>query len=133
MSKGLEAIKEIELKWQYGVFTFLPNFEIIEKDLEEYEKLQGMHEELAISYNKLCEEKMKWLKSLEILEIIKDKRVNVDHLHFCINLCANDKRPNESALKTYNEDNDSFDNDLTETEFNLIKEWLENESNTDKH
>ena len=34
---GLVALKEIELKWQYGVFTFIPNFKIIEKELKALE------------------------------------------------------------------------------------------------
>ena len=34
MSEGLKELKEIELKWQYGAFTFIPNFELIKKELE---------------------------------------------------------------------------------------------------
>lgn len=37
MNKGLEELKKIEYKWQYGVFTFIPNFEIIEKELKALE------------------------------------------------------------------------------------------------
>ena len=41
MSKGLKELKEIELKWQYGVFTFVPNFEIIEKELKALEIIKN--------------------------------------------------------------------------------------------
>ena len=37
MTKGLDELRKIELKWQYGVFTFIPNFEIIEKELKALE------------------------------------------------------------------------------------------------
>lgn len=41
MSKGLEELKKIELKWQYGVFTFIPNFELIEKELKALEIIKN--------------------------------------------------------------------------------------------
>lgn len=47
MSKGLEELKEIELKWRYGVFTFIPNFEAIEKELKEYEQYKIIEEALT--------------------------------------------------------------------------------------
>lgn len=37
MTKGLYELRKIELKWQYGVFTFIPNFEVIEKELKALE------------------------------------------------------------------------------------------------
>ena len=42
MSKGLDELKEIKLKWQYGVFTFIPNFELIEKELKALEVIKKM-------------------------------------------------------------------------------------------
>ena len=54
MSKGLEALKEIELKWQYGVFTFIPNFEIIEKELKALEiikNIKGLIEDEDLFYD----------------------------------------------------------------------------------
>ena len=41
MSKGLEELEKIELKWQYGIFTFIPNFESIEKELTLLQDLLG--------------------------------------------------------------------------------------------
>lgn len=52
MSEGLEELKKIELKWQYGVFTFIPNFETIEKELKSLVTLKDILQ-LKVYKNKL--------------------------------------------------------------------------------
>lgn len=53
-------------------------------------------------------------KELEILEIIKKKKVNIEWLKACDTY--------EEYLFVC-----PYGNEITETEFNLIKEWLKNE------
>ena len=52
MSKGLEELKKIALKWQYGVFTFIPNFEIIEKELKDNENKLALICEILVDVSK---------------------------------------------------------------------------------
>ena len=50
MSEGLKELKEIELKWQYGVFTFIPNFEIIEKELEDLDTIKKIFDDYGLPF-----------------------------------------------------------------------------------
>lgn len=76
-SKGLDALKNIFSHWN----CCNPNsngcdendFDLVEKELKAYYELESMHEELAKAYNKLCVEKLEWLKQKKVLEIIKEK------------------------------------------------------------
>lgn len=88
MSKGLKELKEIELKWQYGVFTFIPNFEIIEKELKDLDTIKKIFDDYGLPFKlttlreavfllkQLQSEKSQcWdnaLKKLKALEIIKN-------------------------------------------------------------
>jgi len=76
---------------------------------------------IAIDESKI----MKMVTDLEILEIIKKKRVDIRLLSECKIL----KEYNDVIAQNYVSDEEAeWHNELlTETEFNLIKEWLENE------
>jgi len=71
--------------------------------------------EIQVSVMKIVDIVEKNEKDLKILEIIKKKRVNVDNVYWC------------KDVKQYNIMQFGIEKDLTEEEFNLIKEWLENE------
>ena len=58
-------------------------------------------------------------KNEKVLEILKNKRVNVRALIKVLKIKYGDYK-----LEVYNMQNDTLDDDLDETEFNLIKEWL---------
>ena len=86
------------------------NIDIIEKDLEDYKLLKQEHEQLFKDYQDLGNLAY---KDKQVLEIIKKHFVDLDLIR-----CG----------KNYEEYNSHYETEiyfLTETEFNLIKEWLE--------
>lgn len=97
MSKGLKELKEIELKWQYGVFTFIPNFEIIEEELKE-------RDELVQTLSIVTCENGELLKYKQALEIIKNNTNCYATLETFISLLEIGK--------------------ITQEEFDLLKEVL---------
>ena len=80
--KSLEALKEIEkcMVQNCDYAEYYNEFKVIEKELKAYEELESMHEELAKAYNKLCQEKIEWLKQKQALEIIRTKHVDMHWL-----------------------------------------------------
>lgn len=122
MSKGLEELEKIKLKWQYGVFTFIPNFEIVENELEEGQlainfvnrvyDIIGGENDIDIIIDKVEKQK-------KALELIKNKQVDVwlfnnndnfNDYNWAIELCYH----REKASDYY----------LTEEEYDLLKEVL---------
>ena len=81
MSEGLNELKRMAYKnaccrCQYYIDKKCFNkdecvWKTIEQDLKAYHELETMHEELAKAYNKLCQEKLEWLKQKQALEVIK--------------------------------------------------------------
>lgn len=67
MHEGLKELKQIELKWQYGVFTFIPNFEIIEKELKKLYEL----EKTTVTFSNVQQIMLELDKSKKALEFIK--------------------------------------------------------------
>ena len=114
MKNGLEALKEIELKWQYGVFTFTPDFKTIETELTDYYQLQDDYESLRDSYETLSfqHDRLKYRKERQdrALEIIKNKSVEIHYLLTC-------------KLEEYNTLVE-IKNELTESEYKLLCEVL---------
>ena len=133
MSKGLEALEYLKNKGMIcGGAIGRGCVDDIEKDLNDYEEIKEImrnhhcEDRFELNY-KLCEyEEMLFdseenRKKLEILQLIKDKKVNVGYL---------------MGYKDYSKYKEALDNKwtiikqlsscpLTETEFNLIKERLE--------
>ena len=111
MSEGLKELKEIELKWKYGVFTFVPNFEIIEKELKRLEEYDnGANVCIHINrYNELCDKE-------EVLEIIENKEVNMT----AIKVVDTVEKYNRNLLNVFTRTS-AKKRYLTETEFNKIK------------
>ena len=113
MSKGLEALKELKERLCFGYYVG-EQVDTIEKELKAYYELESMHEELAKAYNKLCQEKIEWLKQKKALEIIKEKNFDLFYLQ------------DSKDLEMYNDACDHFRNlcYLTQEEYNLLKEVL---------
>ena len=127
MSEGLKELKQIELKWQYGVFTFIPNFEIIEQELKEAETYKEILNDYGLTlanFREACLLLAQWKsaglcwadyeRQKEALNIIKEKQVNVSAL---------------LELDTLEEYNDYCDmvsgcKHLTQEEYDLLKEVL---------
>lgn len=110
MSKGLEILKEIKSK-PFSWERLKDSLDIIEKELKEYHELESMHEELAKSYNKLCQEKLEWLKQKQALEIIKEKNVDIITLKIA------------GCLERYNQRR-TFGFALTQEEYDLLTEVM---------
>lgn len=111
MSKGLDELREIELKWQYGVFTFVPDFEVIKKELKDYATLC---EELGVALSLYkCQNVQDWIsmmkKKLNALEILKNKEVDVKAF---------------KDLSNLEEYNYYCSPELTSDEYDLLKEIL---------
>ena len=107
MSKGLEALEEL---LYYANLNF-------ERENERKTEFSNKIEKMGIDDN---EENFKIIeKDLEVLEIIKNKRLSVNTLIVSI---IGAKNP----LEFYNEEVSSKLK-LTQQEFDLLKEWLENE------
>ena len=111
MSEGLKEIKRLPKAIKD---TFKDSFNIIKKELKEYELLGDEFQEFIIKYNKLCEEKMEWLKQKEALEIIKKKNFDLFYLQ------------DSKDLEMYNDACDHYRNlsYLTQEEYDLLKEVL---------
>lgn len=91
------------------------------KELKEYHELESMHEELAKSYNKLCQEKLEWLKQKQALEIIKRKKVNVEiFLNHSSGRNYNEFLNYEKLFQIYK----SSVEQLTQEEYELLKKVL---------
>ena len=116
MSKGLEAFYEIKNKLikvegntTYGSITDLANLNIIEKELKRLDKIDNepivpIH---INRYNELSDKK-------DVLEIIKEKRVNVEALFY------------SSSCEDYNKHYTHYE-DLTPEEYNIVKEIMIND------
>ena len=126
MNEGLEALKSfksfthdddyiIENKtWKKVLIDneLKEKYDIIEKDLEDYEYLEQSNEELQklnTNYGKRI------YKLEEVLDIIIKKQVHIARVNKCDNILQ------------YNMGTTYEERYLTETEFNKIKELLENE------
>lgn len=62
-------------------------------------------------------------KQTQILEVLKNKGVDIDYLNYCIQFCKKHKEKIIRAFVYYNQTSPNRLK-LTEEEFNLIKEWL---------
>ena len=112
---GKEALKKAKKILMEEGFNqkVLDNLNIIEKDLDR-----------LMVYDIQQEQTDKWLenarKKLEVLEIIKEKRVNMSLIYFQKDYLDYNEHIVRMGAVTASKT-------LTETEFNKIKEWLENE------
>lgn len=114
MSEGLKELKRLPKAIKD---TFKDSFNIIKKELKEYEVLGDEFQAFIGKYNKLCEEKMEWLKQKEALEIIKKKEVDVALLKYSENVERYNVQiePTHLTIQYYV---------LTQEEYNLLKEVL---------
>ena len=62
-------------------------------------------------------------KQKQILEVLKNKGVDIDYLNYCIQFCKKHKEKIIRAFVYYNQTSPNRLK-LTKEEFNLIKEWL---------
>ena len=86
----------------------------IENKLKAYYELESMHEELAKAYNKLCAEKLEWLKEKKVLEIMKKYK------HFQSFFAFNPTYKDYQANMSIYEDEEL----MSEEEYDLLKEVL---------
>ena len=119
MSKELEIIKELRCLvyscQDSGFITnaekhFLPLLDRLETELKDYEELKKLK---LLPYPKVNDEEYRRnvVKSLQALEIIKEKRVNLEYIKCC---------ENYEQYKTIC----SYWNEITEEEYDLLKEVL---------
>ena len=74
-------------------------------------------EEFELLYKKYCEEIR---KDLEVLEIIRNKSVDIGYIRLCMNV--------EGGLrKMYNYSIPNSNDELTEEEYETLVEWLKND------
>ena len=112
MSKELEALDRL-FNSNLNNYEYRKEYDLIETALKVYEKIKLEYSEIKIYHYDLLKENERLhnqkAKKLKAFEIIKDKRVNADWL-----------------LETENveEYNESLYNDLTQEEFDLLKEVL---------
>ena len=133
MDKGLEALKRMgefhnkryfamktdngdNMAWNFNtVKELFPNeFEIIEKDLKDYDLLKR-------SLNRNWVEVVNDEKKLKALEIIKEKRVDVDCLMDCFQY---DGFIHTNGLIEYNHSTTKTQKELDQEEYDLLKEVL---------
>ena len=102
MSKGLEALQRINENVTVVTYeNFDEDISIIEKELKDKEELETMYSNCVIN----------GAKQKKALEIIKEKRVNIDYLRDC------------KTLEDYN--NILIEKlQLTQEEYDLLKEVL---------
>ena len=119
-----EALKELLISYDEKINCERAHYyNIIEKDLDEREKM--LEEYDVNSYEEWCEITLKanakYHKIKELLEILKKKRVEL------FSLCVSFEN-NVIDYEEYKNNYLDFSKELlTETEFDLIKEWLRDE------
>ena len=85
--------------------------EIIDNAIEELEnkdELEDYVQDITIRYNKLCQEKIKWLKQAKALEIIKAKKVDTELI--------------KSSEDYFEYQTSTYRTKVTGEEFDLLKE-----------
>jgi len=104
MTKELEALQDLsKLVFIYGG---VEQYRIIENALKDYEFLK--EEKLVLS---ACRDLPNLKKKLRVLDIIKEKRVNIEYIKCC------DTYEQYKIICSYW-------NEITEEEFNLLKDVL---------
>lgn len=138
MSKGLECLELIKkdiddgIEYKYIDVDFaselLRLLDIIEIALKDYEKLQeeykdfeSIHEEIARHYNVLYKERLVWLKEHRVLNIIKDKNVNISILKDTDSV---EEYNQISLYATKYSNHYSFCKQLNQQEYDLLKEVM---------
>lgn len=110
MSKELEALEKLgEIEICYDIDDLTKTKYV--KHSREYGKSYRCVENALQAYE----------KEHQALEIIKKKNIRTDE----IKRCSNAEDYNDLVCELNIENNDCFDDDLTEQEFNLLKETLE--------
>ena len=104
MSKELDALENIK-HYDSRVGLHESDYNIIETALKDYENLKLKHRSMQDAV-------LDDFKKLKALEIIKEKRVNVQELYYSDN------------VEEYNEHISHSEKPLTQAEFDLLKEVL---------
>ena len=115
MTKELEALERI-IETFYDKNT--EDIEVVKTALKDYEMERTLRVRLENINYELVREKQENNKKLKALEIIKEKKINVGYLLVMIELFG------DKALNEYNKSAHKKTEELTQEEFNLLKEWL---------
>ena len=121
MNKELKALTEIQIMLDTLIYLVEDIFAANNEPIKETVKRAKRASKQILKIETTLKNHEQDQKKLKAFEVIKEKRVNVDHLIYYI-MC--DTKNNGMGLHWYNREIDYEYKELTQEEFDLLKEVL---------